>query len=109
MADTDRHGNDRLFVRRYGRKIRLRAQPGTSAFTDAYGAALAALESEPPTERPKRAGAPTGTLGWLAANYFAAVEFTILPPASQSTRRSIIEACLREPIKPNSADKIALC
>ena len=109
MTDTDRHGNDRLFVRRHGRKIRLRAQPGTSAFTDAYGAALAALEGDPVPERLKRAGAPSGTFGWLAAAYFASVEFTILPPTSQSTRRGIIEACLREPIKPSSPDKIALC
>jgi integrase len=56
-----------------------------------------------------RGGAPAGTLGWLAATYFAAIEFTGLPTVSQSTRRGIIEACLREPVKPNSADKLALC
>jgi integrase len=50
-----------------------------------------------------------GTLGWLAAAYFAAVEFTGLPAVSQSTRRGILEACLREPLKPNSTDRLALC
>lgn len=110
MADTDRHGNERLFVRRFGRKIRIRAEPGTKAFTDAYGAALEALESDaPPRPAGPRGGAPAGTLGWLAATYFAAVEFTSLPLVSQSTRRGIIEACLREPIKPGSKDKLALC
>jgi hypothetical protein len=56
-----------------------------------------------------KAGAPVGTLGWLAATYFASVEFTGLPAISQRTRRGIIEDCLREPLKPGSNDKIALC
>jgi len=55
-----------------------------------------------------RSGAPAGTLGWLAATYFADVEFKALPAVSQSTRRGIIEACLREPLKPNSSDKMAM-
>jgi integrase len=110
MPDTDRHGNERLFVRRYGRKIRIREEPGTKAFMDAYGAALEALEGGAPEPRQApRSGAPVGTLGWLAATYFASVEFTSLPEDSQRTRRGIIEDCLREPIKPNSRDKMALC
>jgi integrase len=109
MADTDRHGNERLFVRRFGRKIRIRAKPGTTAFAKLYNAALDALESSAPLRQAPRGGAPAGTLGWLAATYFAAVEFTGLPTVSQSTRRGIIEACLREPIKPASPDKLALC
>jgi integrase len=109
MADTDRHGNERLFVRRFGRKIRIRARPGTTAFAKLYNAALDALESSAPLRQAPRSGAPAGTLGWLAATYFAAVEFTVLPTVSQSTRRRIIEACLREPIRPASPDKLALC
>jgi len=109
MADTDRHGNERRFVRRFGRKIRIRALPGTAAFASAYSAALEALESDAPPRQAPRGGAPAGTLGWLASSYFAAVEFTGLPTLSQSTRRGIIEACLREPIKPTSPDKLALC
>ena len=109
MADTDRHGNERLFVRRFGRKIRIRAKPGTTAFAKLYNAAVDALESSAPLRQAPRSGAPAGTLGWLAASYFAAIEFTGLPAVSQSTRRGIIEACLREPIKPTSPDKLALC
>ena len=30
--DKDRHGNARLFVRRYGRKVRIREGPDTPAF-----------------------------------------------------------------------------
>ena len=110
MADTDRHGNDRLFVRRHGKKIRIREQPGTPAFAAAYTAALEALERrELPPGQPIRKSAPAGTLGWLAALYFASAEFTTLPARSQATRRGIIESCLRESLKPNSKDKMALC
>jgi integrase len=109
MTDTDRHGNERVFVRRFGRKVRIRAVPGTPAFISAYSAALEALEAGAPTKPALRTGAPAGTLGWLAATYFASVEFTTLPAVSQSTRRGIIEACLREPLKPSSPDRLALC
>jgi len=109
MADIDRHGNKRLFVRRFGRKIRIRALPGTAAFARDYSAALDALESGASPRQTPCGRAAAGTVGWLAASYFAAVEFTGLPTVSQSTRRGIIEACLREPIKPNSADKLGLC
>ena len=108
-CDTDRHGNERLFVRRFGRCIRIRALPSTKGFGEAYSAALEALEAGAPQVHAPRGAAPAGTLGWLAAAYFAAVEFTGLPAVSQSTRRGIIESCLREPLKPNSTYKLALC
>src|SRR5262245_32827866 len=94
MADTDRHGNRRLFVRRRGRKVRIREKQGTAAFASAYTAALATLESRPtPAPRP-RAAAPAGTLGWLSASYFGSPEFRALDPQSQRMRRRIIEGCL---------------
>jgi integrase len=109
-ADTNQHGPPRVFVRRFGRTIRLRMDPNDKrAFLAEYNAALEALESGAPQKQAPRSGAPAGTLGWLAATYFAAIEFTSLPPVSQSTRRGIIEACLREPIKPNSQDKLTMC
>jgi len=108
--DTDRHGNERIFVRRFGRSIRIRVSPDdTRAFAAAYDDALEALENGAPQTKAPRSGAPVGTFGWLAAVYFASVEFTGLPLDSQRTRRGIIEDCLREPIKPNSKDKMALC
>ena len=108
--DTDRHGNRRVFVRRFGRSIRIHVSPAdVKHFAEAYGAALEALESGAPQRQAPKAGAPVGTLGWLAATYFASVEFTGLPAISQRTRRGIIEDCLREPLKPGSNDKIALC
>jgi hypothetical protein len=109
-GDTNQHGTKRLFVRRFGRTIRLRTDPDDKrAFLAEYNAALEALESGTLQRQASRSGAPAGTLGWLAATYFAAVEFTGLPSVSQATRRGIIEACLQEPIKPGSKDKMALC
>ena len=54
MADTDRHGNERLFVRRFGRECRIRAKPGTTDFTKLYNDALDALESCAPLRQAPR-------------------------------------------------------
>jgi integrase len=108
MEDTDRHGNHRIFARRNGRKIRIREQPGTPGFMAAYKAALEILGATP--EKSVTRGAPAvGTMGWLAAAYFASTEFKLLNPTSQATRRAIIESCLQEPLSPGSRDLIAGC
>lgn len=109
MADTDRHGNRRLFVRRHGRKVRIREKQGTAAFASAYTAALEALESAPARAPRPRRSAPTGTLGWLVATYLTAAEFKALDPISQRTRRRILEKCMVEPREPGSPDLMALC
>jgi integrase len=108
-ADRDRHGNERLYVRRHGQKIRIRARPGTEAFAQAYAAALCMFENTTAASRPTVSSAPAGTLGWLAACYFASVEFRQLGRQSQTTRRGIIEECLREPRKPGSRDLMRDC
>src|SRR6516164_234430 len=108
MSDRDRHGNDRLYVRRHRRKIRIREKPGTEAFARSYADALQVLDRGL-VDRAVLKGAPAGTLGWLAACYFASVEFRRLDPKSQSTRRGIIEECLREPRKPGSTDLMRDC
>lgn len=109
MADEDRHGNKRLFVRRRGRKIRIREKVGTEAFLQAYGDALHTLNHGNAESRQILKGAAAGTLGWLAACYFASAEFRALDPKSQQTRRQIIEQCLREPRKPGSKDLMRDC
>jgi integrase len=109
MADTDRHGNRRLFVRRNGRKIRIREKPATAAFASAYTAALELLERAEPRALPRRQGAPVGTLGWLVAAYVGSEEFKVLDRISQRTRRGILEGCLLEPREPGSSDLMALC
>jgi hypothetical protein len=72
-SEPDRHGNERLYVRRNGRRIRIKEKPGTQAFAKAYAAALEALAQ--PVISEKRPSAPTvikNTLGWLAAKYYGA-------------------------------------
>ena len=69
LPDRDRHGNERLYVRRHGRKIRIRAKPGTQAFAEAYAEALHALSQRHIADRPILKGAPAGTLGWLLVRY----------------------------------------
>jgi integrase len=109
MPDEDRHGNRRLYVRKHGRKVRIREKPGTEAFAQAYADALHAIAQGDGAKHPAIKGAPAGTLGWLAACYFASAEFRALDPASQRTRRLIIEECLREPRKPVSSDLMCDC
>lgn len=107
MSDKDRHGNTRLFVRRFGRKIRLREEPGFDAFMKAYSQAVGALSAGIPAVRSPLKPAARGTLGWLAAEYFGSKEFDRLD--SKATRRSVIESCLREPIKDGSSDTFRDC
>jgi hypothetical protein len=101
--DVDRHGNVRIYVRRAGRKIRLREKKGTPEFAQAYAEAVHAL-AQPGEAKPQKgiAGASAGTLGWLAAQYFGSRRFKALDARSQTTRRLVIEHCLREPTKPGS-------
>ena len=75
VADRDRHGVTRHYVRRHGRKIRIKEKPGTEAFLRAYNEALYALDPGPAETRDALKGAPTGSLGWLASCYFASTEF----------------------------------
>lgn len=107
VCDVDRHGNERIYVRIKGLpKVRIKISPDDkAAFAAAYAAALAQVRTfVPAPDKPPKSAAPPGTFGWLAAQYFGSAEFKELPTTSQSTRRGIIEACLREPIKPGSAD-----
>jgi hypothetical protein len=43
-----------------------------------------------------------GSLGWLSAEYFGSAEFLGLDVKSRATRRGVIEACLEEPLTPES-------
>jgi integrase len=96
-------------VRRNGREVRLREKPGSEAFARAYSDALHALDVSRPSESPAIKGAAAGTLGWLAACYFASAEFRGLDTQSQVTRRAVIEDCLREARRPGSLDLMRDC
>jgi integrase len=89
--ETDRHGNDRYYVRRGGKRKRIRETPGTPAFLAAYQALLS-TDSDP---TPQKAIAATkrlpGSLGWLCQEYFKAAEFTTLGPTTRHARRLILD------------------
>lgn len=107
--DPDRHGNPRVYVRRNGRRIRIKAKEGTPAFAAAYSAAVASLEG-------KRGGGAAieqhakGTLGWLGSLYFASkTDFLKLSKDSQRARRNSLEECFREPLSEDDPEPIGNC
>lgn len=110
MEDRDRRGNARVFVRRFGRKIRIRDPKGSPEFARAYSDALDKLNGRAPTESAAHITlAPAGSLGALAALYFASRRFMALDPSSRQRRRQVIEECLREPPTPDSKARMADC
>lgn len=110
--EIDRHKNVRLYVRKGGRRIRLRFGPKDDGFVQAYNEALAILKAPAGTKAKRADRAKRGTLGWLAAQYFVSEGnrgFKTLDEQSRRTRRGIIEDCLREPRKPKSSDLFRDC
>lgn len=106
--EEDRHGNMRYYVRRYGKRIRINEKVGTPAFLEAYNVALKSLE-RPTRNVAEIKPAADATMGWLASLYFGSVEFRRLDATSKKRRRSIIEECLDEPLKPGSMHIIRDC
>jgi integrase len=100
--DRDRHGNERFYVRRQGRKIRIRETPNTPDFMLACSAAIEACAvPHEHTRRPNGRIILPGSLAAVAAKYFAAKDFQRLDLTSQSNRRNIIESCLQEKLVGN--------
>jgi integrase len=117
VRDRDRHGNERLYVRKRGRrsKIRIREEFGSPAFWKAYGAAVEKLrgpEEATPTKAPKvetKSGWASQTFGWLVDKYFDSPEYTGLDTQSQNTRRSVLSGCVQEPFSDTDPDPIGNC
>jgi integrase len=112
--EPDRHGNDRLYVRRNGRRIRIRVAEGTPAFAKAYSQAVDQL-GEPLGKRAKGPGLPThpqGTFGWLGAEYFKSKgegEFLSLDEDSRRARRNDLEVCFQIPLSDEDPDPMGNC
>lgn len=98
LRDVDRHGNERVYVRRNGRKVRIRETETIEGFMAAYRAALETSS--------KRAGAkPTlaapASLRWLVQSYYQTPEFMGLHETTRKKRRAILEGiCLEHGTKP---------
>jgi integrase len=109
--DEDRHGNPRVYVRRHGKRIRIKAAEGTVAFAMAYsdamerlGARAPALATAPLTVHPK------DTLGWLGSLYFATKnDFLKLAKESQRARRNSLEECFRQPFGELNPEPMGNC
>src|SRR4051812_46932454 len=85
-SEKDRHGNTRLYVRRHGRRIRLRMAPDAQGFVAAYQAALDRLKAPVARHTPTPAAKwPKGSFGELAVAYVASEEFQGLDPISRRT------------------------
>jgi hypothetical protein len=112
--ETDRHGNDRIYVRRNGKRFRLREPEGTPAFAKEYAEAVDKL-GDPPSKRKAAAAVathPKDTLGWLGAEYFKSKdegEFLRLAKDSQRARRNCLEECFRVPLSDTDPDPIGNC
>jgi integrase len=108
--ELNRHGKKVRFVRRHGRRLRIREKPGTQEFLDSYKEKLQRLSpAGPPQCGPARQPWPVGTLGWLGIKYFGSDEFQALDLTSQRNRRQVLEACFEEPYKDDDPKKMGLC
>jgi integrase len=108
--EEDRHGNSRIYVRRNGRRIRIREREGTPDFAEAYIEAIDKLGDR----RDRRAAAlpthPKGSFGWLGAQYFLSkTEFLKLARDSQRARRNSLEECFRMPLSDEDAEPMGNC
>jgi integrase len=104
VRDVDRHGNIRFYVRRPGAKskIRLREEPGSTAFIAEYQAVLMGrvLATAAPARR--RNPPKNESIGWLCLQYYQSAAFKRLDPrTTQKVRRQILDRfCSKEGEKP---------
>src|SRR5215813_5342471 len=99
IQDRDRHGTERRYVRRFGRSIRIRSEPGTAGFAREYAEAIETL-SRPALAGEIAPGSVPYTFEWLALKYFASPDFQNKPVREQRNRRNIINRCLAEELRP---------
>ena len=96
-ADVDRHDNVRVFVRRHGRKTRIRDWSSLEAFMAEYRTLLSG-SSEPALA--KRTAAPK-SLRWLCERYYGSGEFHMLEESTRQARRRLLDAlCEQHCTKP---------
>jgi integrase len=97
--DTDRHGNRRIFARRFGRKIRLRQPEGSEEFFEEYRQALIILAQPVSSSVPERA--EKGELRWLVERYYESAGYQALDARTQRVRRLILDdICMAKGKKP---------
>ena len=93
VSDTDRHGAVRVYVRRHGRKVRIRDLATVEEFMAAY---RAALEAGSQHATPKLAAVAPSSLRWLVQAYYSAPEFTKLHERTRAGLRAMLDDICRE-------------
>jgi integrase len=84
--ERTRHGNPVWYVRRKGKRIRIKAAYGTPEFDAEYHAALAT-----PAKRPEKGAPAAGTLSWLIDRYRETGAWTALSGATRRQRENIFK------------------
>jgi len=108
--DVDRHGNQRVYVRREGApKIRLHATPGTPEFLAEYYVALQCETLTGPSARVPGQRVELGTLRWLVGEYTRSSHFRSLSPDHQRARKGTLFGCCDEPFRPGEPDLMGEC
>lgn len=108
--DVDRHGNQRVYVRREGApKIRLHATPGTPEFLAEYYVALQGEKLTSPSARVPGQRVELGTLRWLVGEYTRSSHFRSLSPDHQRARKGTLFGCCDEPFRPGEPDLMGEC
>ena len=98
VSDTDRHGNARIYVRRHGRKIRIRDLATVEEFMAVY---RAALENRVARCDPIPSAPAPGSLRWLVEKYCGSANFRQLGESTRAARRGILDRiCERHGSKP---------
>lgn len=102
-TDRDRHGNVRVYFKRPGgAKTRIREQPGSPEFFEAY---RALLDGTAPSAPAQPAAPEPGSWRAFLDGYFASAAFRRgLGQRTRYIRRLILDATCDEPLAPGSAD-----
>ena len=90
VRDRDRHGNERVYLRRNGRKIRIHAVQGSTEFLDEVRAAGLTLEASQTPPLGYRNAKP-GTVRALIFAYRESGDFKALGDATKRVRRRILD------------------
>lgn len=108
VEDVDRYGKARIYLRRKGRpKVRLDGVPWSTAFMDAYEAALA--ETETPAAPDRIARPAQGTWRWLCTEYLRrSAAYLTLEPPTRATYRRYLESTYDQPIAPDDRRPFAI-
>jgi integrase len=104
--EVTRHGTPVWYVRRAGKRIRLKSDYGTPEFDAEYQAAIAAVP-----QRPQKADHAAGTLAWLVDRYRDSGAWAALSVATRRQRENILRHVLAtagdKPLASITAETIA--